>query len=199
LKLRDRVIKKTIRSTVNVLKRSGWHDDDAINAWAVGGFYTKLIRDSMDAWIGLHQHLLGLATTEQVPWSYVQVELDHHVEELETLRTTQDSRLQTLCANYVYLRDGHAGNWHSTALQYKRNAEIFTKVANTCGPISTGTGLKTYVGCIHCGTMVHTGGKALCPWKKLSKKKAKLKGNAALLNIAEGDTTPSDDDEESPS
>jgi hypothetical protein len=45
--------------------------------------------------------------------------------------------------------------------------------------------------------MVHTGGKALCPWKMLSKKKAKLKGNAALLTLAEGDTTPSDDDKDS--
>jgi hypothetical protein len=91
LKLRDRVIKKTIRPTVNVLKRAGWHDEDAINAWAIG------------AWIGLHQHLLGLATTEEVPWSYVQVKLDHHVEEVETLRNTQDSCLQALCANVLLI------------------------------------------------------------------------------------------------
>jgi hypothetical protein len=196
LKLRDRVIKKMIQSTVNVLKRAGWHDMDAINAWAVGGYYTKLVRESMDAWIGLHQHLLGLAITEQVPWSYVQVELEHHVEELETLRNTQDSRLQVLCANYVYLRDGHAGSWHSTSLQYKRNAELFTKVAETkefCMPMTSDSEVKSYVGCIHCGTMLHTGGKVQCPWKRFSKKKAKLKANAALLSLADG-TTPSDED-----
>jgi hypothetical protein len=196
LKLRDRVIKKMIQSTVNVLKRAGWNDMDAINAWAVGGYYTKLIRESMDAWIGLHQHLLGLATTEKVPWTYVQVELEHHVEELETLRNTQDSRLQALCANYVYLRDGHAGSWHSTSLQYKRNAELFTKVAETkefCMPLTSESEIKSYVGCIHCGTMLHTGGKVQCPWKRFSKKKAKLKANAALLSLAEA--TPSDEDD----
>jgi hypothetical protein len=105
LKLCDRVIKNMIRATVNVLKRAGWTDMDAINTWAVGGYFTKMIRDTMDAWIALHQHLLWLATTENVPWAYVQVEIDHHVEELELLRNTQDSRLQALCANYTYVRD----------------------------------------------------------------------------------------------
>jgi hypothetical protein len=201
LKLRDRVIKKTIQATINVLKRAGWQDTDAINAWAVGGYYTKLIRESMDAWIGLHQHLLGLATTEKVPWSYVQVELDHHVEELETLRNTHDSRLQVLCANYVYLREGQAGSWHSTGLQYKRNAQIFTKVAETqeyCMPAfaeGSGGALQSYVGCMHCGTMIHTGGKAQCPWKGLSKKKAKLKANSALQNFAGGANTPSEEED----
>ncbi len=201
LKLCDRMIKKTIQATVNVLKRAGWQDTDAINAWAVGGYYTKLIRESMDAWIGLHQHLLGLATTKKVPWSYVQVELDHHVEELETLRNTHDSRLQVLCANYVYLREGQAGSWHSTGLQYKRNAQIFTKVAETqeyCMPAfaeASGGALQSYVGCMHCGTMIHTGGKAQCPWKGLSKKKAKLKANSALQNFAAGANTPSEEED----
>jgi hypothetical protein len=85
LKLRDQVLKNMIRATVNVLKRAGWTDEDAINAWAIGGYYTKMVRDSMDAWIALHQHFLGLATTERVPWSYVQVEIDHHVDELEMI------------------------------------------------------------------------------------------------------------------
>jgi hypothetical protein len=202
LKLRDRVIKNTIRATVNVLKRAGWADMDAINAWAVGGFFTKLIRDSMDAWIALHQHLLGLATTENVPWAYVQVEIDHHAEELELLRNTQDSRLQALCANYIYVRDGQAGSWHSTSLQYKRNAEIFTKVADSdfCKPYSehAGGAVKTFPGCTHCGTMLHSGGKLQCPWKKFSKKKAKLKANAALHAIADGAGVPSDGEDSVP-
>jgi hypothetical protein len=42
----------------------------------------------MDAWISRHQHLLGLSTTEGVPWSYIQVEIDHHVEELDLIRNT---------------------------------------------------------------------------------------------------------------
>jgi hypothetical protein len=200
LKLRDRVLKNMIRATVNVLKRAGWTDMDAINAWGVGGYFTKLVRDTMDAWIALHQHLLGLATTENVPWAYVQVEIDHHVEELELLRNTQDSRLQALCANYTYVRDGHAGSWHSTSLQYKRNAEIFTKVADAdyCKPFSehAGGSVKSFPGCTHCGTILHTGGKIQCPWKKFSKKKAKTKANASLLALADGS---SDEDESAPS
>jgi hypothetical protein len=201
LKLRDRVIKNMIRATVNVLKRAGWSDMDAINAWAVGGYFTKMIRDSMDAWIALHQHLLGMATTENVPWDYVQVEISHHVEELELLRNTQDSRLQALCANYIYLRDGHAGSWHSTSLQYKRNAEIFSKVAESdyCRPFAehAGGAVKSFPGCGHCGTILHTGGKLQCPWKKFSKKKAKVKANATLLALADGAGAPSDGDDSS--
>jgi hypothetical protein len=201
LKLRDRVIKNMIRATVNVLKRAGWSDMDAINAWAVGGYFTKMIRDSMDAWIALHQHLLGMATTENVPWDYVQVKIDHHVEELELLRNTQDSRLQALCANYIYLRDGHAGSWHSTSLQYKRNAEIFSKVADPdfCRPFveHAGSSVKAFPGCGHCGTIIHTGGKSQCPWKKFSKKKAKLKANATLHALAVSAGDPSDGEESS--
>jgi hypothetical protein len=110
LKLRDRVLKNTMQATTNTLKKAGWTDPDAIKAWATGGYLTKLIQDTMDSWILLHQHFLGLATTENVPWSYVQVEIDHHVEELEMIRNTQDSRIQALFSNYAYLRDGHAGN-----------------------------------------------------------------------------------------
>jgi hypothetical protein len=193
LKLRDRVLKNMIRATVNVLKRAGWTDEDAINAWAIGGYYTKMVRDSMDAWIALHQHFLGLATTERVPWSYVQVEIDHHVEELEMIRNTQDSRLQALCAIYAYLRDGHAGSWHSTSLQYKRNTAIYTKVesADSCA-IAPG---QSFPGCSHCGTIMHTGGKSQCPWKNHSKKKAKLKANSALLNLGDGAAAASDGDD----
>jgi hypothetical protein len=129
------------------------------------------------------------------------VEIDHHVEELELLRNTQDSRLQALCANYIYVRDGHAGSWHSTSLQYKRNAEIFTKVADAdyCKPYSehSGVAVKSFPGCAHCGTIIHTGGKSQCPWKKFSKKKAKLKANATLHAIADGAGAPSDGEDSS--
>jgi hypothetical protein len=39
---------------VNVLKWTGWSNMDAINAWTVGGYFTKMIHDPMDAWIALH-------------------------------------------------------------------------------------------------------------------------------------------------
>jgi hypothetical protein len=50
--------------------------------------------------------LMGLATTENVPWSYVQIEIDHHIEELDLIRSSQDSRIQALLGLYAYLRDG---------------------------------------------------------------------------------------------
>jgi hypothetical protein len=131
LKLCNCVIKNMIKATVNALKQASWTNMEAINAWDVRGYFMKMLCNTMDAWIALHQHLLGLAITENVPWAYVQVEINHHVEELELLRNAQDSRLQALCANYIYVRDGHAGSWLSTALQNKRNAEIFTKVAES--------------------------------------------------------------------
>jgi hypothetical protein len=198
LKIRDRVLKNMMRATTNVLKKAGWNDPEAIVAWASGGYLTKLVRDSMDAWIALHQHFLGLATTENVPWSYVQVEIDHHVEELDIIRHTQDSRIQALFAIYAYLRDGHSSSWHSTSLQYKRNTEIYTRVADAdeyCKPLVEGAYSKSFPGCIHCGTLLHSGGKAQCPWKKFSKKKAKLKANAAFLIVAEEQGTPSDEEE----
>jgi hypothetical protein len=104
LKLRNQVLKNMIRATVNVLKRAGWTDMDAINAWADGGYFTKMVGDRIDAWIALHQHLLGLATTANVPWAYyVHVEVNHHVKELELLQNTQDSCLQALCVNYTHI------------------------------------------------------------------------------------------------
>jgi hypothetical protein len=197
LRLRDRVLKNTMQATTNTLKKAGWTDPEAIEAWATGGYLTKLIRDTMDSWISLHQHFLGLATTENVPWSYVQVEIDHHVEELEMIRNTQDSRIQALFSIYAYLRDGHAGSWHSTSLQYKRNTEIYTRVADQDDyekPAGVVEGFnKSFPGCQHCGTLIHTGGRAQCPWKKLSKKNAKLKANAALQCMAPCNTSDSEE------
>jgi hypothetical protein len=72
----------------NLLCRAGWNDPDLIDSWATSSFISRIVRDSMDAWISLHQHLLGLSTTEGVPWSYIQVEIDHHVKELELIRNT---------------------------------------------------------------------------------------------------------------
>jgi hypothetical protein len=46
--------------------------------------------------------------------------------------------------------------------------------------------VKSFPGCGHCGTIIHTGGKTQCPWKKFSKKKAKLKANAMLHAILDG-------------
>jgi hypothetical protein len=124
---RDKVIMNTVRHNQNVLRRAGWTDPGLIKAWAISGYYARVVRDSMEAWIALHQHLLVLSLTDHMPWEYVQVEIDHHVEELEVIDNTHDSRLQALCGIYAYLYDGQAGSWHSTSLKVKENAQVFSQ------------------------------------------------------------------------
>jgi len=70
-----------MRAVRNACKRGGWLDQGEVEAWVQGGQYTRIVRDTMDWYLSLHQHLMGLATTE-APWSYVQIEIDHHVEEM---------------------------------------------------------------------------------------------------------------------
>jgi hypothetical protein len=125
-KLRLKVTQNTIKAFRNACKRAGWTDQARIESWAHRGFITRIIRDTFENYLSLHQHLLGLCTAG-APWEYAQVELEHHVEELEIIRNTQDSRLQALCALYAYLRDGASVNWHSASLQYKRNLEMFVR------------------------------------------------------------------------
>jgi hypothetical protein len=116
IKLRERIPKRIMKASKNAFIKAGWTDPHRIEAWAQGGYFLRLARDSMDFYLSLHQHLMGLATSDNVPWSYVQVELDHHVEELDLIRTSQDSRIQAILALYAYLRDGVVSNWHSSSL-----------------------------------------------------------------------------------
>jgi hypothetical protein len=194
LKLRMKVTKSMMRAVRNACKRGGWLDKGQVEAWAQGGHYTRIVRDTMDWYLSLHQHLMGLATTE-APWSYVQIEIDHHVEEMEVIRNTQDSRLQALCSLYAYLRDGQASNWHSTSLQYKRNVEIYARSSDTLSTSSEslGNGSASFIGCSYCGTTLHLGGKDKCPWGYLQPPKARKEGNKALRCLAgdcEWDKTP---------
>jgi hypothetical protein len=192
LKLRGRVLKNTVKMVSNLLRRAGWNDPDLIDSWATSGFISCIVRDSMDAWISLHQHLLGLPTTEGVPWSYIQVEIDHHVEELELIRNTQDSCLQALCSIYCYLQDSCAGSWYSTSLQYKRNTSLYCQATGLCSPSGALTGfpggsdLIASNACTHCGTTLHQGGKSSCPWRSQSKKQAKKASNQALRMLGDG-------------
>jgi hypothetical protein len=192
LKLRGRVLKNTVKMVSNLLRRAGWNDPDLIDSWATSGFVSRIVRDSMDAWISLHQHLLGLSTTEGVPWSYIKVEIDHHVEELELIRNTQDSRLQALCSIYCYLRDSCSGNWYSTSLQYKRNTSLYCQATGLCSPGGAlgfpggGDAPQSANACTHCGTTLHQGGKSSCPWRSRSKKQAKKASNQALRMLGDG-------------
>jgi hypothetical protein len=165
-----------------------------IEAWATNGFTARLVRSSLDSWIALHQHLLVLTLTDSMPWGYVQVKIDHHVEELQIIRTTHDSRLLALCGIYAYLRDGHASIWHLTALQYKRNTQVFAQVGRR-DDANLSDLAGDFTGCSHCATSLHQGDKLSCPWKSVSKSVARRKGVNALRVLAEGgsstpETTP---------
>ena len=140
----------------------------------------------MDFYLSLHQHLMGLAIAESVPWSYVQLEIDHHVEELDLIRSTQDSRIQAILGLYAYLPDGVASNWHSSSLQYKRNMD-----AMVVGTAGGGLGRDFLpLTCSKCMTALHSGGKGNCPWRNLSDASAKKKGANVLHNWANGVCAP---------
>jgi hypothetical protein len=118
-----------VRSTTNAMKRNGVLDQARIAAWATQGFTTRLVTDTLTLYLALHQHLLGMAN-ERKPWAYIWVEVDHHVEELELIRQTSESRLQCLGSVYIYLRDISETNWHCNSLQNKRNMELYERTNN---------------------------------------------------------------------
>jgi hypothetical protein len=186
IKLRERIPKRVMKASKNAFIKAGWTDPHRIEAWAQGGYFLRLARDSMDFYLSLHQHLMGLATSDNVPWSYVQIELEHHVDELDLIRSSQDSRIQAIMALYAYLRDGVASNWHSSSLQYKRNLDAMT----SRGVGGGSGGDSTTLACGKCQTSLHAGGRGNCPWRNLSDASAKKKGASVLTNWANGMCAP---------
>jgi hypothetical protein len=131
---------------------------------------------------------MEMATAQEDSWDFVKVELDHHIEEMELIRSTADSRLQAICALYAYLRDGHQGGWYSSSLQSKRNMELFGKVASSPSSVSStftdGDAGPSF--CIKCGTCLHLGGSSNCPWANLPDAQAKKAGSKALRGLSQG-------------
>jgi hypothetical protein len=165
-----------VTSTTNACKRSGWTDDHRIQAWAYGGYLTKMVLDSFDLYVSLHQHLLQMADVERASWDYVQLEIEHHTEELATIRDTADYRLQALGMIYTYLRDNHNGGWYSSGLQNKRNIALLK-----------GTSVEVAShGCPKCGTSLHSGGRGNCPWKNCKDEQAHQYGQAAIRKLSSG-------------
>jgi hypothetical protein len=175
IKLGQRVRKQTVKLVVNGLKWAGWTDESEIAAWAQGGPIYRLVSDTLEYNLSLHQHLLSLSASTR-DWGYVQTEAEHHVEELALIRSVADSRAQALVHLYCYLRDGHSGNWQSASLQAIRNVEMFTqKAEGYSGSKGDPLGDKPFGDlCPKCGTTLHSGGMKACPaWTNLSNKKAK--------------------------
>jgi hypothetical protein len=146
----NRIVKGSKTSFI----RAGWTDPLRIDAWSQGGYFLRVAQDSLDFYLSLHQHLMGLGTTENVPWSYMQVEIDHHVDELDLICSSQDSRIQAILGLYAYLRDGVSSNWHSSSLQYKRNLDTMA----LCGTESPGRGDLMPLSCRKCQSTLHSGG-----------------------------------------
>ena len=122
------------------------------------------------------------------PWDFVKMEQDHHVEELDLIRNTQDSRLQALYCLYAYFRDGQNKNWHSDELQCKRNMDIFVPTTES-GLLGTPRDDLSSSGgsvgnCEKCGTNLHSGGKESCPWNTMSTSAAKQDANKFMRAMA---------------
>ena len=185
IKLRERMPKRIVKGCKNSFIRAGWTDPLRIDAWSQGGYFLRIARDSLDFYLSLHQHLMGLGTTENVPWSYVQVEIDHHVDELALIRSSQDSRIQAILGLYAYLRDGVSTNWHSSSLQYKRNLDAMA----LCGAAPLGRDSMP-LSCTKCQTTLHSGGRGNCPWKNFCDSVARKKSANVLVNWGNGLCVP---------
>ncbi len=186
IKLRERMPKRIVKGCKNSFIRAGWTDPLRIDAWSQGGYFLRVARDSLDFYLSLHQHLMGLETTENVPWSYVQVEIAHHVDELDLIRSSQDSRIQAILGLYAYLRDGVSTNWHSSSLQYKRNLDTMA----LCGTESLGRGDSMPLSCRKCQSTLHSGGSANCPWKNYADASARKQSANVLINWGRGVCAP---------
>jgi hypothetical protein len=106
IKLRHKVAKRMVTSTTNACKRSGWTDDHRIQAWAYGGYLTKMLLDSFDLYLSLHQHLLQMADVERATWDYVQLEIKHHTEEPATIPLRHGRLLSTGIGNDLHVSIG---------------------------------------------------------------------------------------------
>jgi hypothetical protein len=188
LKLRNKVVKRMHTVTTNACKRAGWVDAIRTEAWATNGYLPRIVSLTLEYYVSLHQHLMEMATAQEDSWDFVKVELDHHIEEMELIRSTADSRLQAICALYAYLRDGHQGGWYSSSLQSKRNMELFGKVGSSPSSVSS-TFTDGDAGpscCMKCATCLHLGGSSNCPWANLPDAQAKKAGAKALRGLSQG-------------
>jgi hypothetical protein len=178
----ETVTRYLVRTTQSTLRDAGWLDNACIDAWAYGGFVSRIVQSGLNNYVSLHHHLMSQANSG-MPWSYTQAEIDYHVRKLTSPRGLYPTRTQALCAIYTYLRDGAAANWYSANLQSTRNQELFTMLSRFGADGGTGTGGSAI--CRKCGTALHGGSSAECPWKALSEPAARQSGARALARLGE--------------
>jgi hypothetical protein len=180
--LRAKVMKSFHRRLRSIFLNAGWTESRA-EAWAMSGPHAKIATGTYDAYVSLHLHLVGLAT-RGVPWGTLHTTIKYHVTKLGQIRQYAEGRLPALCEIYCYLRNNQAVNWYVAELQAERLLEL--QVATpTRSNLSNPEGANSRKVCPKCLSLVHTGGKAKCPWKDDSDKVAiaaavKIMANAAV-------------------
>jgi hypothetical protein len=172
-----------LRRLQNIYTNAGWSDAHA-QAWAMTGYHTKIAMGTYDAYVGLHLHLLSLKN-RGVPWVIIQTTSQHNVKKLGHIRHYADCRIQGLCEIYCYFRNLQAVDWHVPALQEERVLELQVSTpirSNASNP----DGANNRKLCPKCSSLVHTGGKAKCPWKDESDKVAVVAANKVMADAAAG-------------
>jgi hypothetical protein len=127
---------------------------------------------------------LGLST-RGVPWVTVHNAIKYHVKKLGQIRSFSDGRLAMLCEIYCYVRNGQATDWHVEALVSERINELQATTPIRSN-LSSPEGANTRKLCPKCMSLVHTGGKAKCPWKDEPDKVAVAAANKIMVDAATG-------------
>jgi hypothetical protein len=127
LEAKGDAITKVIDSLEAIFEKYPWAPE-IIHSWSQYGFVTRMARDTVEWYHHLIQHLLSLSFT--VGWDVAKEKLKFHVKNLDRIRTDANTRLECLCKNYAYLRDGHSEDWRSAKLDHKRLLAMTQKVAD---------------------------------------------------------------------
>jgi hypothetical protein len=74
------------------------YDEDLAREWVL---MSHLYRISLgfQYYVGLHTHLLNIATTYS--WRHVELQMEQHVKEMRQIRQSHRTRLQSVCLTYI--------------------------------------------------------------------------------------------------
>ena len=133
--------------------------------------YARIGQDTLEHYIGLHQHLLMISRNSG--WDYAKIALEYHVKKLVGDRVIAMSRLQALVSTYVFLRDSKAQGYNSNKLQEVRNVELNRKLAQVELVCMIANSPK----CPKCGgsIRVHPEGRKNCIFSGMSDSQARKK------------------------
>jgi len=147
-------------------------------------------------------HLLELNV--RIGWESTLVELQHHAEEISSIRTSTTSRTHTLLLIYIYLRNGAHQRWQSSRLLSARVDAILDPDKNSVDTESqSGTGstsdltVSTATGgtkiCPHCNSSLHPFGTP-CLFQRLKREKARKAAKAYQKRLVDEAIKASEDE-----